>query len=137
MNTAKAQPEFRTPEQIGYDEEVAASYENYIVRDPATGWAILEATDARRDLAAATVRDSNNAVAAGGLDVPFLWNGKAYRITRASHRDGVTVVAAVPADPAFEAEVRKRIEAVPHRVLTFYQGFGFVCFPEDYAKYQG
>ena len=137
MTTAKVQPEFRTPEQIEHDEEIAASHENYIVKDAMTGWSVLEATDERRSLAAAAANETNNAIAAGGLNAPFLWNGKVYRITRASHRGGTTVVESAPADPAFEAELRKRIEAVPHHVLTFYQGFGFVCFPEDFARYQG
>ncbi|HET6576297.1 MAG TPA: hypothetical protein VFG68_22030 [Fimbriiglobus sp.] len=137
MNPTKTQPEFRTPEQIVADEEIAASHEKCIVTDAATGWSVLEATDERRGLAEAGVADPNNAIAAGGLNVPFLWNGKVYRITRACHRGGAAVVETAPADPAFETEVRRRIESVPHHVLTFYQGFGFVCFPEDYARYQG
>jgi hypothetical protein len=137
VNTTNIRPEFRAPEQIRGDEEIAAGFEKYIVKDETTGWSILEATDARRDLAAATANDPNNAIATGGLNVPFIWNGKVYRITRASHLDGTTVVESAPRDPAFEAEVRRRIDAVPHRVLTFYQGFGFVCFPEDYTRYPG
>jgi hypothetical protein len=137
MGTITTRPEFRTPEQIAADEEIAAEAERYVVKDATTGWAVFAATDARRALAAATAGDANNAVAPGGLDVPFLWNGRAYRITRAAHRGGTTTVEAEPADPAFVAEVRRRIDASPCRVLTFYQGFGFVCFPEDHAKYQG
>jgi hypothetical protein len=137
MNPTKTDPEFRTPERIELDEEIAADHEKYIVRDAATGWSILEATDERRNLVAADADAPNNAIAVGGLNVPFLWNGGVYRITRAWHRGGATVVETTPADPAFEAEVCRRIEAVPHHVLTFYQGFGFVCFPEDYDKYQG
>jgi hypothetical protein len=135
MNTTKAQSEFRTPEQIEADEAIAASCESAIVRDAVTGWTVLEATDERRKLMAAA--GPNNAIAPSGLDVPFLWNGKAYRITRASHRNGTTTVDAMPADPNFLAEVRRRIDAVPYHVLTFYQWFGFVCFPEDIARYQG
>lgn len=137
MNPTKTQPEFRAPERIAADEEIAAGHEKSVVRDATTGWSVLEATDERRNLAAATAEDPNNAIATGGLNAPFLWNGKVYRITRACHRDGTTVVETAPADPAFAAEVRRRIESVPYHVLTFYQGFGFVCFPEDHARYQG
>src|SRR5438128_185412 len=135
MNTTNIQPDRRTPEQVLADEEIAAGYDDYVVRDATTGWSVLDATDERRKLAAAG--GPNNAIAAGGLNVPFLWKGKVYRITRADRRGGTTEVAVSPADSGFEAEVRRRIEAVPHHVLTFYQGFGFVCFPEDYANYQG
>jgi hypothetical protein len=137
MTPTTARPEYRTPDRIAWDEAIAADHERYIVRDVATGWTVLEATEARRELAAAGAGDPNNAIAAGGLNTPFLWNGKVYRITRAGHHDGTTVVEAVPPDPAFTAEVRRRIDSVPHRVLTFYQGFGFICFPEEYANYQG
>lgn len=97
---------------------------------------ILEASDERRRLAQAAT-GANNAIAEGGLNVPFLWNGKVYRVTRAGHHYGQTTVAVSPPGQAFEAEVRRRIDAVPYRVLTSFQGFGFVCFPEDHAKYQG
>jgi hypothetical protein len=137
VSTTNIRPEFRTPEQIRGDEEIATEFEKYVVKDRATGWSLLEATDARRDMAVALANDSNNAIAPGGLNVPFLWNGKVYRITRASHRDGTTLLESEPRDSAFEAEVRRRIESTPFRVLTFYQGYGFVCFPEDHARYQG
>ena len=58
-----------------------------------------------------------------------------YRIIRAEYHRGTTTIEVTPPDVDFRAEVVRRIEAVPYRVLTFYQGFGFVCFPEDYAKY--
>jgi hypothetical protein len=134
MSTVKLRSEFRSPQELAADEEIAADHDRYVVKDRATGWTVLEATDERRALAAA---DPDNAVAAGGLNVPFLWNGRAYRVVRAAHRDGATAVEVVPPDPAFEAEVRRRIESSGCRVLTFYQGFGFVCFAEDHARYSG
>lgn len=137
MNTTKIQSEFRTPLQIRADEEIAAKSEMYLVKDAATRWTILEATDERQALAEANANEPNNAIAVGGLNVPFLWNAKVYRITRAEHRNGTIAIEVTPPDADFKAEVRRRIESVPYRVLTFYQGFGFVCFPEDYAKYQG
>ena len=137
MSTMTIRPEFRTPEQIRADEEIAWLSERYLVTDPDTRWTIREATDEREALANACANEPNNAIAVGGLNVPFLWNGKVYRIARASHRSGNTSVESLPRDSAFEGEVRRRIDAVPFRVLTFYQGFGFICFPEDYARYQG
>ena len=134
MGTATAVNDPRTAEQRLADEQLANEYERFLVTDRATGWTIHEATDERRRLAAA---DPDNAIAAGGLNVPFLWRGHVYRITKARHADGATDVETVPADPAFVAEVTRRIEAAPCRVLTFYQGFGFVCFPEEYTRYQG
>ena len=137
MSTTKTETEFRTASQIRADEEIAADAERYVVKDGATRWMIPQATDERRSLAEATANEANNAVAPGGLDVPFLWNGKVFRIVKASHRAGSTVVESKPRDAVFEAELRRRIDAVPFHVLTFFQGFGYVCFPEDYARYQG
>lgn len=133
-STTAVRPEFRTPEWIDGDEAVAAEHERFIVSDATTGWTVHEATDARRELAAA---DPANAVAVGGLNTPFLWNGGVYRITRARRANGRTELDVQPPDARFEAEVRRRIEASRCKVLSFYQGFGFVCFPEDHAKYQG
>ena len=137
MSTGTIRPDTRTEARRRADEAIADYFESFIVRDPATGWAIHAATDERRKLAEAAVFAPDNAIAVGGLNAPFLWNGSVYRVTRASHRGGETAVEVSPPDPAFEAEVRRRIDATPYHVLTFYQGFGFVCFPEDYAKYQG
>ncbi|HXD89164.1 MAG TPA: hypothetical protein VN641_21915 [Urbifossiella sp.] len=137
MSTTKTQTEFRTAAQIRADEEIAADAERYLVKDSATGWMIPQATDERRNLAEANANEVSNAVAAGGLNVPFLWNGKAFRIVKASHCAGSTIVESQPRDAAFEAELRRRIDAVPFHVLTFFQGFGYVCFPEDFARYQG
>jgi hypothetical protein len=138
MTPTRPQPaaEFRTPEQVRADEEIAAGFEVFLVKD-AAGRVVHQATDERRRLAEAGAADPNNAIAAGGLNVPFLWNGGVFRVTRAGHHGGRTVVAVEPPDAGFEAEVRRRIDAAPCRVLTFYQGFGFVCFPEDHDKYQG
>jgi len=137
MSTTKTQTEHRTPAQIEADEDIAANAERYIVTDGATHWTVHAATDERRALAKASTAESNNAIAAGGLNTPFLWNGKVYRVVKASHRTGATSVESSPRDAAFEAELRRRIDSTPFHVLTFYQGFGFICFPEDYARYQG
>jgi hypothetical protein len=135
MNTATITADPRTADQRRADEDIADGYERFIVSDRRTGWTVHEATDERRKLAESAGPD--NAIAAGGLNVPFLWRGGVYRITRARCSGGSVEVATAPADPAFIGEVKRRIEATPARVLTFYQGFGYVCFPEDYANYAG
>lgn len=136
MPTTAVQPEYRTPERIRADEEIAASFERNVVVDCVTGRTIHAAEDERRRLAESLVLESNNAIAPGGMDVPFLWDGTAFRITRACYRDGAAEVEVSPLNPALELELRRRIEKAPHHVLTFYQGYGFVCFAEDHARYQ-
>ena len=135
MATATRNAEFRTPERIAADEALADEFERYLVSDARTGWAIHEATDERRRLAESD--RTNNAIAEGGLNALFLWNGKPYRITAANRENGATTLMVEPPDANFEAVIRRRIESVPFHVLSFYQGFGFICFPEDYMKYQG
>ncbi len=133
MSTATITADPRTADQRRADEDIADGYERFIVSDRSTGWTVHEATDERRKLAESAGPD--NAIAAGGLNVPFLWRGGVYRITGARRTGGTVEVVAVPSDPAFVAEVKRRIEATPARVLTFYQGFGFICFVEDYTNY--
>ncbi len=67
---------------------------------------------------------------------PFRWKDKVYRILRCDYVGGEAVVDAAPPDPEFTAEVKRRVEADRFHTLNFYQGFGFIAFPEDYAKYQ-
>ena len=67
---------------------------------------------------------------------PFRWKTKVYRIARCDCVDGEAVVEATPDDADFTAEVKRRVESNRFHALTYYQGFGFICFPEDYAKYQ-
>ena len=98
MNATKTQTEFRTPTQIRADEEIAEEAERYLVKDGTTRWTVLSASDERRNLAAASASEANNAIAVGGLNVPFLWNGNVYRIARASHRSGNTSVESLPRD---------------------------------------
>lgn len=136
MSTTQTQAEFRTADEIRADEEIAAGFEMFLVKDE-SGRVIHEATDERRRLVEESASNPNNAIAPGGLNMPFLWKEQVFRVIRAGHHAGRTVVVVEPPNADFEAEVRQRIQAKPHRVLTFYQGFGFICFPEDYAKYQG
>lgn len=139
MNTT-IQPEFRTPEQIRVDEMVAAGdwSEFGPLKPLTTEEAAVALLEARK-----TVPASGRAAAAvvhpaGGIaDQPFLWNGRPFRVLRAVFDRGRADVEVSPADAEFEAELRRRIETDRFHTLGYYQGFGYVCFPEDYAKYQG
>jgi hypothetical protein len=135
-DTVTIRPEFRSPERIKADEELANHFEQFIVVDASNGWYIHSAEDERRKLAEMNAANANNAIAQGGMEAPFLWNGKAYRVVRAAYSNGLASVEVVPKDSALETELRRRIESAPHHVLTFYQGFGFICFAEDHARYQ-
>lgn len=136
MGTATTRSEFRTPEQIRADEEIAERVEAAIVTDTVTGWTVHAATDERRRRAEALAADANNAIAPGGWDVPFLWQGKAYRIVRARYKDGQADVETSPPDSALTAVLAARIENARHHVLTYYQGFGFICLPEESTRYR-
>jgi len=94
---------------------------------------------ASSDLMAANIREEgmNQAIALGYSSQPFRWKDKVYRVLKASFIDGKASVEVSPHDPEFLAEVCRHIEQDRFHTLTFYQGFGFVCFPEDYVKYQG
>jgi hypothetical protein len=134
--TTTIHPEFRSAVQIRADEDIADLSERYMVVDAKTGLSILAATDGRRLLAEVLAVELNNAIAPGGLNSPFLWNGRPYKIVRAAFAGGVAEVETVPSDAELQSELRRRIEAAPHHVLTFYQGFGFICFAEDHARYK-
>ena len=67
---------------------------------------------------------------------PFRWKNKVFRIVRCEYVGGQALVEVIPHDPDFLAEVKRRIEQDRFHTLTYYQGFGFICFPEDYQKYQ-
>jgi hypothetical protein len=81
--------------------------------------------------------EMDQAVALGGVrGQPFRWKDRVYRIMRSDYVGGEALVEVVPHDPEFVAVLKKRIEDDRFHTLTYYQGFGFVCFPEDYQKYQ-
>ncbi len=137
MRAITVQPEFRSLDRLHADEEIADAHENFLVVDATTGWSIHGAIDERLRLSQMSSDiDGNNAIAIGGLNSPFLWNGNVYRINRASFADGKATVEVSPTNAEFETELCRRIESAPHHVLTFYQGFGFICFVEDHSRYQ-
>ena len=127
--TTQAQPDRRTPERKQVDERVANgdwtgfTRERLIPEDFAFEL-VSRPDEFRREMA-------------GRLALlPFNWKGNLYRITRCELIDGEVVVEATPHDSDFVEEVRCHVESNRHHVLTYCQLFGFICFPEDYAKYQ-
>lgn len=70
------------------------------------------------------------------LNQPFRWKNKVYRLLRCEFVAGEAIVESAPNDDEFVAETRRRIEADRFHYLAYCQGFGFVCFPEDYQQYR-
>jgi hypothetical protein len=52
------------------------------------------------------------------------------------HVNGEAVVEIAPHDDELAGELKRRVEQDRFHNPGFYLGFGFVCFPEDYQKYQ-
>jgi hypothetical protein len=67
---------------------------------------------------------------------PFHWKDKVFRILRCEYVRDHAEVDVVPSDPELAAELKRRVERDRFHTLTYYQGFGFISFPEDYAKYE-
>ena len=120
----------RSPEQKLADEAAAAgTWEGFDTEELLTEEGALEILSHSRALAREDALGS-------ALAQPFRWKNKVYRILRCDYAGGQAVVEATPPDPDFTAEVKRRVEADRFHTLTYYQGFGFIAFPEDYAKYQ-
>jgi len=136
MSTVTTRAEFRTPEHIRADDEIAFAHEQFLLIDATNSWTISGIDDIRRTLVVDLGKEPNNAFPAGRIDVPFVWNGKTFKIIRAAFRNGHAEVEVTPPDAGLEQELRSRIDSNPHHMLTFYQGFGYVCFVEDHARYR-
>ena len=137
---AMMQPEFRTPEQIEADERIAnGDWSQCTSRvEIMTQEAALAILAARKKAPTANgTVDSVGGLLFGLKDLPFIWKGRPFRILRAIYDHGQADVEVAPSDSEFESELKKRIEADRLHALTFFQGCGFTCFPEDYARYQG
>src|SRR5580704_3466510 len=98
MSTVTTRSEFRTPEQIRADEEIAFAHERFLLVDSTNRWTISGIDDVRRRLAIDLEKEPNNALPAGRVDVPLVWNGKAYKIVRAAFRNGAAEVEVSPPD---------------------------------------
>jgi hypothetical protein len=124
----------RSPEQRALDEAVAAAAEsgNW---DGFETEELLTEEGARQLLEHCRTLDPN-AVLAEVTKHPFRWKHLVFRLLRCEYADGEAKVEAAPHDPQFVAEVKKRIEQHRFHILPFYQGFGFISFPEDYSRYK-
>jgi hypothetical protein len=132
--TRKAAPDTRTSAQIERDEALARAAESgdwtgikhTVLLTPEGAQQLLEFS---RNLDPAEVR-------ARATKQPFRWKEHVFRITRCDYVNGQSEVAIEPHDAELVAELRKRIEANRFHILPFYQGFGFIAFPEDHARYE-
>ena len=130
-------PEFRSPDRIRADEALADWFESQEVMDTVSGSRLSKSSEERRRLMESMEAGPNNAIAPGGWNVPFLWQGREYRILKVEYRDGRAEVEVVPDEPALVAVLKGRIQTAKHHVLTYHQGFGFICLPEENHRYQG
>jgi hypothetical protein len=133
MNATATATEFRTPQEVRADEEIADWFERFLLIDATNRRTVAGIEDVRRQLAD---RDGETALIVGETTSPFVWNGKMFRIQRAVCRQGKAEVAVEPTNDDLEAELCRRIEGDKHHKLTYFQGFGFICFPEDHGRYR-
>jgi hypothetical protein len=126
----------RTTAQRLADETAAAgAWEGFETEELLTEQGAAEILAHCRTFAMENAMDSYSALG-HARGQPFRWKNKVYRIIRCDYVAGEAAVEATPADADFMAEVKRRLEADRFHTLNYYQGFGFICFPEDYAKYQ-
>jgi hypothetical protein len=125
--TRTPRPDTRTPAQIAADEAAATgNWEGFETE-------ILQTEDEARRL----IAQRRSLPAEALRNQPFRWKDKVFRILRWDYAGGQAQVEVTPPDPEFVAELKRRIEQDRFHVLTYYQGFGFAAFPEDFAKFQG
>ena len=120
----------RSPAQKLADEAAAAgTWDGFETEELLTEQGALDLLSQPRTLARESAMGSVRAQ-------PFRWNDKVFRIIRCDYVGGHAVVEATPPDTSFIAEVKRRVEEDRFHTLNYYQGFGFICFPEDYVKFK-
>lgn len=67
---------------------------------------------------------------------PFRWKDQVFRISRCEFSNGKAVVEVQPPNLEFADELKNRIENNDLHVIPYFQGFGFIAFPEDHKRYQ-
>jgi len=67
---------------------------------------------------------------------PFRWKDQVFRILRCEYQSGIAQVEVMPDSPEFVAELKRRIAQDRFHVLPYYQGYGFISFPEDHQIYR-
>jgi hypothetical protein len=129
-------PDTRTQAQKDLDEAVANAAES-------GNWEglgfetteLLTEEGARQIIEFCDTIDSNS-VLSQICKQPFRWKQFVFQILRCEYRNGEAHVDAIPNDPEFVAEVKKRIEENRFHYLPYYHGYGFISFPEDYLRYK-
>jgi hypothetical protein len=124
----------RTPDQKKADEAIAGAAES-------GHWDGLEMTALCTVEGARQIVEHRRTLDPGEMRAqvtkhPFRWKDRVFRILRCEFADGEAHVEVAPNEPEFVAEVKNRLEANRFHVLPYYQGFGFLSFPEDYLRYQ-
>ncbi len=133
--TRTPRPDTRTVDQIKVDEAVAAgNWEGFEITQ------LMSEEEARARILQRRKVATPAAIAPFAGDhprlQPFRWKDRIFRILRCDYVGDHAEVEVVPSDPELVAEVKRRIERDRFHTLTYYQGFGFISFPEDYTKYE-
>ena len=133
MTTKTIAKDPRTDAQRKLDEAIAAGdWTGFTTEELLTEEGALELIAYRENLAIQA-----HAALRGLLNQPFRWKTKVYRILKCEFTDGRAAVKVAPHDDELVAEIQRRVAADRFHHLAYCQGFGFACFPEDFAKYQG
>lgn len=137
--SAAVQPPRMSPSIREVDERVAAGdwsgFDTTVLCTEEGAVEILrEGSRLRKEIVAA---GGDQAAVLGFAGRPFRWKQSVFRVAKAVYVGGRAEVEVTPPDDEFEAELRARIEGNRFHTLDYVQGFGYVCFPEDYAKYKG
>lgn len=136
MNQRIVNADPRSLRQRKIDEAIAeGNWEGFIVEQLLTEEGADQILEHRQALAKGIAMDQIVALASV-KGQPFRWKDQVFRLLRCDYVEGNAIVEVVPHDAEFIAEVKQRVEQDRFHTLTYYQGFGFICFPEDYKKYQ-
>ncbi len=132
--TRSARPETRTSQQIQADAAAAAgNWEGFETKELMSEEEARALILQRRKVS--TVAALAQLAAEHVRLQPFRWKDRVFRILRCEYVGDHAEVEVVPSDPEFIAEVKRRVEQDRFHTLAYYQGFGFISFPEDYAKF--
>lgn len=126
----------RTPSQKEADDAAAAgNWEGFETEVLLTEEGAHRLLDHCRDLAQET--GAGRQVTREALrDQPFRWRENVFHILRCEYIGGQALVEVAPPDHELVAEIKRRLEQDRFHSLSYCQGFGFICFPEDYQRYQ-
>lgn len=134
MALRTAQPDLRSQDQQAADAAVAAA--------AATGnWEGFKTVPLCTPEGAKLIAEQRGTLDGAAflgpiLRQPFRWQEGVFRILRCEYRNGSAEVEISPDSPELVAEIKSRIEQDRFHVLPYFQGYGFIAFPEDHQKYR-